>query len=270
MCAAPLPPRLAGVSDLEYEVVDVFTDRPFTGNPLAVVYGADGLSTEQLQAIANEFNLSETIFVLPATVAEATYRVRIFTPAAELPFAGHPSVGAAVTQLRRGSDAGAATLTGGQPTVGPELEPAPLLAAVSLSDKDFAGPPPRMAGCGLEFPYLSVVPDAVARAAWDPAAGRLAGISYVSVFAWDAADQTAHTRVFAPAVGVAEDPATGSAALGFGVWLVAAGLLPGDGMSAYTIHQGLELHRPSTLDCTVTGHVVPIATGRIAVPPFVG
>src|SRR6266508_121665 len=197
MCAAPLPPRLAGVSDLEYEVVDVFTDRPFTGNPLAVVYGADGLSTEQLQAIANEFNLSETIFVLPATVAEATYRVRIFTPAAELPFSGHPSVGAAVTQLRRGAvTAGMVVQECGAGLM--------LLAAVSLSDKDFAGPPPRMAGCGLEFPYLSVVPDAVARAAWDPAAGRLAGISYVSVFAWDAADQTAHTRVFAPAVGVAE------------------------------------------------------------------
>src|SRR6266508_6824921 len=163
MCAAPLPPRLAGVSDLEYEVVDVFTDRPFTGNPLAVVYGADGLSTEQLQAIANEFNLSETIFVLPATVAEATYRVRIFTPAAELPFAGHPSVGAAVTQLRRGavtagmvvqecgagllriavSEAGTATLTGGEPTVGPELDPAPLLAAVGWGVRDFAGAPPR-------------------------------------------------------------------------------------------------------------------------------
>src|SRR5215813_8294132 len=87
---------------LRYEVVDVFTDRPFTGNPLAVVFGADGLATEQLQALALEFNLSETIFILPPTTAEATYRVRIFTPVEELPFAGHPSVGSAVTQLRRG------------------------------------------------------------------------------------------------------------------------------------------------------------------------
>src|SRR6266542_1455265 len=273
------------MSELEYEVVDVFTDRPFTGNPLAVVFGADGLSGEQLQAIASEFNLSETVFVLPPTAADATYRVRIFTPVAELPFAGHPSVGAAVTQLRRGavaagtvvqecgagllriavSEAGTATLTGGEPTVGPELDPAP-----------------RSAGCGLEFPFLSVVPDAVARAACDAAASRLARVSQVCVFAWSAADRTAHTRVFVPALGVPEDPATGSAALGFGVWLVASGLLPGEDVSAYSIRQGVEMHRPSTLDCTVTaeggraiaatvtGHVVPIAAGRIGVPPFVG
>jgi trans-2,3-dihydro-3-hydroxyanthranilate isomerase len=290
------------MSELEYEVVDVFTDRPFTGNPLAVVFGADGLSGEQLQSIASEFNLSETVFVLPPTAADATYRVRIFTPVAELPFAGHPSVGAAVTQLRRGcvaagtvvqecgtgllpiavSEAGTATLTGGEPTVGPELDPAPLLAAAGLDEKDFAGPPPRSAGCGLEFPFLSVVPDAVARAVCDPAASRLAGVSQVCVFAWSAADRTAHTRVFVPALGVPEDPATGSAALGFGVWLVASGLLPGEDVSAYSIRQGVEMHRPSTLDCTVTaeggraiaatvtGHVVPIAAGRIGVPPFVG
>lgn len=290
------------VSNLEYEVVDVFTDRPFTGNPLAVVFGAEGLAGEQLQAIAREFNLSETIFVLPAAAAGATYRVRIFTPVDELPFAGHPSVGSAVTQWRRGlfgagtviqecgagllpivvSEAGTATLSGGQPTVGPELDPAPLLAAVGLTDKDFASPPPRWAGCGLEYVFLSVVPDAVARAVCDPAATRLAGVSQVSVSAWSDADRTAHARVFVPVPGVPEDPATGSAALGYGVWLVASGLLPGEGMSAYSIRQGIEMHRPSTLDCTVTaeggsaiaatvtGHVVPIAAGRIAVPPFVG
>src|SRR5690242_15486407 len=87
---------------LPYEIVDVFTDRPYTGNPLAVVFDADGLATAAMQAIAMEFNLSETIFVLPPTTPDATYRVRIFTPSAELPFAGHPSVGAAVTQMRRG------------------------------------------------------------------------------------------------------------------------------------------------------------------------
>src|SRR6266545_1917240 len=279
------------MSELEYEVVDVFTDRPFTGNPLAVVFGADGLSGEQLQAIASEFNLSETVFVLPPTAADATYRVRIFTPVAELPFAGHPSVGAAVTQLRRGavaagtvvqecgagllriavSEAGTATLTGGEPTVGPELDPAPLLAAVGLGEKDFAGPPPRSAGCGLEFPFLSVVPDAVARAASDAAASRLARVSQVCVFAWSAADRTAHTRVFVPALGVPEDPATGSAALGFGVWLVASGLLPGEDVSAYSIRQGVEMHRPSTLDCTVTAEggraIAATVTGRVVPAP---
>jgi trans-2,3-dihydro-3-hydroxyanthranilate isomerase len=290
------------VSKLTYEIVDVFTERPFTGNPLAVVYGGAELSSGQLQALAREFHLSETVFVMPPTLDGATYRARIFTPERELPFAGHPSVGAAVTQLRRGefgagtvvqecgaglleitvAEEGAATLTGGPPTVTSPLDPAPLLAAVGLDEPDFAGPAPRYAGCGLEFPYLSVRADAVARAKIDPALLHAAGHTAVTVFGWDAATRTAHTRVFCPGLGVLEDPATGSSALGFGVWLVAAGLLSGDGESGYTVHQGAELHRPSTLQCavtardgaawraTVTGRVVPIAAGEIAVPPFVG
>src|SRR4030095_13306295 len=88
------------MSTVAYEIVDVFTDRPFAGNPLAVVFGADGLAGDQMQALAREFNLSETVFVLPST-SGATYRARIFTPEIELPFAGHPSVGAAVTSVRR-------------------------------------------------------------------------------------------------------------------------------------------------------------------------
>lgn len=290
------------MSTLSYEIVDVFTDRPFTGNPLAVVFGADGLARDQMQALAREFHLSETVFVLPPTpegaAGGATYRARIFTPAEELPFAGHPSVGVAVTQMRRGligpglvtQECGAgllpievyanqrATLTGGTPTVGPDLDPAPLLASVGLQPADYAGPAPRLAGCGLPFPYLSVHPDAVARAHL-PGAG---AVSDVCVFAWNADQRTSHARVFVPVQGVPEDPATGSAALGFGVWLVASGLLPPDDDSSYVVHQGAELHRPSTLECivsavdgaatrvTVTGSVVPIASGEIAIPPFVG
>jgi trans-2,3-dihydro-3-hydroxyanthranilate isomerase len=284
---------------LAYEIVDVFTDRPFAGNPLAVVFGGDGLARDQMQALAREFHLSETVFVLPPTVDGATYRVRIFTPEAELPFAGHPSVGAAVTQHRRGLipsgavfqecgvgvlpvqvyDDGRATLTGGSPSVGPELDPAPLLAAVGLTAADLAGPAARLAGCGISFPYLSVAPDAVTRSSAGPA---VPGVSNVDVFSWDPATRQAHARVFAVGVGVPEDPATGSAALGLGVWLVASGLLPGDGESHYTVRQGVELHRPSTLECTVsavdgaatsatvTGAVVAVAKGEIAVPPFIG
>jgi trans-2,3-dihydro-3-hydroxyanthranilate isomerase len=282
---------------LPYEIVDVFTDRPFTGNPLAVVFQGESLATEQMQALAREFHLSETVFVLPPTQPGATYRVRIFTPVEELPFAGHPSVGAAVTLARRGvagpgdlvQECGAGLLpivvsgstgrlTGGTPTVGPELDPAPLLATAGLTGADFAGPAPREAGCGLSFPYLSVVPDAVARAVCDPTTG----VPIVTVFAWDPDTRVAQTRVFGPGLGVPEDPATGSAALGFGVWLVASGLLPGDGESGYTVRQGAEIHRPSVLECavtsaggvavsaTVTGHVVPVAHGEVAIPPFVG
>ncbi|ATO15174.1 phenazine biosynthesis protein PhzF [Micromonospora sp. WMMA2032] len=289
------------MSTLSYEIVDVFTDRPFAGNPLAVVFGAESLATEQMQALAQEFNLSETVFVLAPTQVGATYRARIFTPVDELPFAGHPSVGAAVTASRRGvfgvgrvtQECGAgvlpievtatgATLTGGTPTLGPELDPEPLLEIVGLTAADHAGPPPRVAGCGLEFPYLPVRSDAVARARLDAAAAERYGVEHVSLFSWDADAQTAHARVFVPGLGVPEDPATGSAALGLGVWLVASGLLPGEGRSAYAVRQGVEINRPSSLACTVTaaggtavgatvsGQVVPVARGEIAVPPFVG
>jgi trans-2,3-dihydro-3-hydroxyanthranilate isomerase len=296
---------------LAYEIVDVFTDRPFTGNPLAVVFDADELSGDQMQALAREFNLSETVFVLPCTDSGAagggTYRARIFTPDAELPFAGHPSVGAAVTVARRGlfgaSDTGGgvvvqecgagllpiglldgahAQLTGGTPAVSDPIDPGPLLDSVGLGTADLAGHDARTAGCGLEFAYLSVRADAVGRAAVHADAARRHGVRDVSVFHWDSDSSTAHTRVFVPGLGVPEDPATGSAALGFGVWLVANGLTPADGDFHYTVHQGAELHRPSTLTCTVsaqhavavratvTGGVVPIARGEIVVPPFVG
>ena len=153
---------------LEYEVVDVFAPRAFAGNPLAVVYDADDLTTEQCQVLANEFHLSETSFLSTPTEPGADYRVRIFTPFAELPFAGHPSVGAAYSLVRTGrlaagtlrqecgvgvldvlvDDAGA-TLTGGTPSLGEPHGSAALAAAVGLRPQDLAGVPAHMAGCGL-------------------------------------------------------------------------------------------------------------------------
>ncbi|MEV4631409.1 PhzF family phenazine biosynthesis protein [Micromonospora sp. NPDC049523] len=289
------------MSTLAYEIVDVFTDRPFAGNPLAVVFDAQSLATEQMQIIAREFNLSETVFVLPSTASTATYRARIFTPERELPFAGHPSIGASVTARRRGwfgagqvvQECGAgllpievagdrATVTGAGPTLGPELDVEPLLAMVGLTSTDFVGPAPRVAGCGLEFPYLSVRAQALGRVVLNAPAAVRAGVEHLSVFAWHPEERTAYARVFAPGVGVPEDPGTGSAALGLGVWLVTSGLLPGEGISSYTVRQGAEIERPCLLECTVTaadgvalgatvaGQVVPIATGQITVPPFVG
>lgn len=285
---------------LRYEIVDVFTDHPYAGNPLAVVLGAERLDGGQMQSIAREFQLSETTFVLPPDEG-ADYRIRIFTPGKELPFAGHPSVGTAVTLARLGAirdgdlvqQCGAgmlpvtvsgsrATLTGGTPRLGEPLDPVPLLAAVGLGPDDHVGPAPRVAGCGISFYHLSVTPDAVARAEPDATALRVLGQEGVVVCSWDAARRVSHARVFCDAVGVTEDPATGSAALGFGVWLAASGLVPGDGTTAYTVKQGAEIQRPSTLECTVTtqdgavlrttvaGGVAPVASGELAVPPFVG
>jgi trans-2,3-dihydro-3-hydroxyanthranilate isomerase len=290
------------MSTVAYEIVDVFTDRPFAGNPLAVVFGAEALAGDQMQTLAREFNLSETVFVLPSG-AGATYRARIFTPESELPFAGHPSVGAAVTSVRRGLASpgqvvqecgagllpisvgdGTATLTGGTPTLRPSLDVSSLIDLVGLSADDFAGGSavPATAGCGLEFVFLPVSRDALARAWADSGRAAKLDVPMISVFAWDADARTAYARVFCPGVAVPEDPATGSAALGLGVWLVANGWLPGDETSSYTVHQGVEMHRPSLLECTVTavegsatvatvsGHVVPVARGEISVPPFIG
>lgn len=294
------------MTTLRYQVVDVFTDRPYTGNPLAVVLDAGGLGADRMRAVAREFNLSETTFVLPPT-SGGSYRVRIFTPAAELPFAGHPSVGTAATLVRLGrlpagdliqecragnlpitATATQALLTGGAPHTGPELDLDPLLTAAGLKPTDLARPAdlggpagsisvqPRLTGCGIDSAHLLVRPDAVARATVDVAALRALGHT-LSVSAWDPATRVSHARVFAPDLGVPEDPATGSAALAHGVFLVAAGLLPADGESSYTVHQGIEMGRPSTLDCvvtatggraskaTVTGGVVPVAAGEITV-----
>ena len=153
---------------LPYHVVDVFTDRPYAGNPLAVVLGADDLPTAALQAVAREFNLSETAF--PMDSDRADYRVRIFNPGTELPFAGHPSIGTAWLLARLGRirtgpvvqecgagllpvtvTAAGATLTGGPATVGPPLDPAPLLAATGLERGSLSGAAPaRAAGAGRE------------------------------------------------------------------------------------------------------------------------
>ncbi|HUR13006.1 MAG TPA: PhzF family phenazine biosynthesis protein [Mycobacteriales bacterium] len=285
---------------LAFEVVDVFTDTAFAGNPLAVVLGAEQLQTSQLQALAREFNLSETAFPMPAPDGDdvvaptATYGLRIFTPTTELPFAGHPSVGSASVLHRLGRIAigpnvqacgagllpvevseDSVTLTGGAPTVGPPVEAAPVLTALGLQDADLVGPAIRWAGAGIEFAHVLVRPEALDAVRPDTAAVAALGGSGVSLSSWDG--ETARTRVFPGGVGIFEDPATGSAALGFGVFLAASDLL-GDGTHQYVVRQGVEMGRPSTLRCSVevsggvatttrvSGSSVPIARGEIRVP----
>jgi trans-2,3-dihydro-3-hydroxyanthranilate isomerase len=288
---------------LRFDVVDVFTDRPFAGNPLAVVHGADGLDTAQLAAIAAEFNLSETVFPLrPSAPVEASYRARIFTPEAELPFAGHPSVGVAWVLARDGVigngeaiqecgagllpvwvDAAGARVDAGRPHVGGKLDGVALAEAVGLTAADVdpvaaAG----VCGAGLDFPIVVVRADAVAKAVVpEPTALNRAteNRGTVYVVALDLASGRVHARMFGPGVGVAEDPATGSAAVALAVFLVNRGLLPPDGEAAFSVSQGEELGRPSLLDVTVTaragaavraavgGRVVAVSSGEMLVPP---
>jgi trans-2,3-dihydro-3-hydroxyanthranilate isomerase len=252
---------------LAYRIVDVFTDQAFAGNPLAVVLEGDDLTTAQMQTIAREFNLSETAFPVVAASSDANYRLRIFTPASELPFAGHPSIGSAWVMRSIGRvsdgpivqecgagllpllvDGDTVTLTGGPPYLGEPLDAAPVLAAVGLEAADLVGEPVRWAGMGISFGYLHVHPDAVAKATAQMSLlrGLSAGVG-VSVFSY--ADGVAHTRVFAG--DIEEDPATGSAALGLGVWLAANGHVEADGESSYVVDQGLEMGRPSRLACVV-------------------
>ncbi len=277
-------------SGLEYDVVDVFTDRAFAGNPLAVVYGAGLLSTTQLLAIAREFNLSETTFPVSRTAADleagADYRLRIFTPGGEIPFAGHPTLGTAWSLRQRGSLApGDRTQACGAGLIGVRLPEDPLAPvelcavprdlatelsgdavqavaeSVGLRRADVIGPA-YAAGCGLSFVHLRVAPAAVARArpgvvpVSDLPLGDLAlrdPLEGINVFAvQEAPAATAmvlpvNARVFVPGLSVPEDPATGSAAVGLGIVLCALGLASPDGETRYRITQGVDMGRPSVL-----------------------
>jgi trans-2,3-dihydro-3-hydroxyanthranilate isomerase len=172
-------------------------------------------------------------------------------------------------------DGDTVTLTGGAPHHGEPVEPGPLLAAVGLTESDLVGDPARLAGVGIDFGFLHVHQQALAKVELDLSAlNRLDRVTGVSVFSY--ADGAASARVFAADVG--EDPATGSAALGLGVWLAAAGRIAGDGETSYVVTQGVEMGRPSHLACVVrceggavvetrvTGTVVPIADGTIRRP----
>ncbi|MEK6438092.1 PhzF family phenazine biosynthesis protein [Pseudonocardia sp. T1-2H] len=287
--------------NLRFDVVDVFTDRAYAGNPLAVVHGADSLTPEQMQAVAAEFALSETAFALQPTEPGADYRLRIFTPARELPFAGHPSVGAAWVLardgvIRRGDvvqecgagllpvhvDEAGAQVTGGSPEVGEDLDAALLATAVGLNPDDVDGAAaPGVAAAGIPFAFLPVHDDAVARLEPDPEAlsAQTDGLVGLAVYSLSADATRVRLRMFAPDVGVAEDPATGSAAVALAVHLVDRGLLEPDGESAFTVSQGVEIGRPSTLHVTVRaaggravgtavrGGVVAVSRGELVALP---
>jgi len=296
---------------LRYDIVDVFTDRPFAGNQLAVVHGADDLSTEQCQRLAQEFGFSETAFPGSEVRDGREYQTRIFTPETEIPFAGHPTLGTAwvLRSLGRLTEQECVQQCGAG-AVGVRFEenrveltavprdlagPLPkdlvrdLLRMVGLSRSDVSGEA-WVAGCGLSFVHIPVNEEAVVRAVPARAfsasvAERLAAagpvedlLDALNVYAvsGDAPRLAVHARVFVPGAGVAEDPATGSAAAGLGMALVASGLLPEGGR--YDIVQGIEMGRPSSLAgrveatggtpvrCHVAGQVQPVATGEIAVP----
>lgn len=269
---------------LQFETVDVFTSEQFSGNPLAVVLNAEGLSSAQMQAIAGEFNLSETTFVLPPQDPAHTAQVRIFTPNGELPFAGHPNVGTAFVLARIGQsygrsiagdrvvfeekaglvpiqlikDGGAVTgarLTSPQTlSVTDEIAPDVIAAACSLSEGDIeiANHRPCIASCGTGF-IIAEVKSRTALAAASPRADlfgdHIAGYptSKVLLYVQTAEDTIdIRARMFAPLNKVPEDPATGSANVAL-IGLLAKLRPEADLTLSKTILQGFEMGRPSLL-----------------------
>jgi len=271
--------------NLHYTTLDVFTDRPFGGNPLAVLCDQPLLSTERMQTVAREFNLSETVFIVPPRDSRALRRLRIFTPERELPFAGHPTIGAVQTLVetgiaqigpeggdfalelevglvpikvtRRGEALPFLQLTAAR--VPEKLGTAPSAAALaqilSLDERDIltAHDSAQTWSCGVPFLFVPVRDREALRrsrpntASWSSVL-KDAGSFQTFVFCRDPElpGSQLRARMYAPEFGIMEDPATGSAAAAFGGYL-AAREGASDGAHRWIVEQGFEMGRPSIL-----------------------
>src|SRR5829696_7682054 len=268
---------------LHYHLVDVFTDRAFGGNPLAVVTNGRGVDDETMQSVAKEFNLSETTFVLPPDDPRHDWRVRIFTPSSELPMAGHPTVGTAFVLARehlipRGGretniifeegvgpvpvrvefengEPSFAEMSQPLPTFGPRLSDAGAVAAMlSLGAEDVDDRLPlEVVSCGVPFLFVPLRSLGAARRA-RPRADLIERASdehgvppevFVFTREVEGAGSTVHSRMFAPGMGITEDPATGAASGPLGCYLVRYGLVACDPAADIVSEQGIEMGRPS-------------------------
>jgi trans-2,3-dihydro-3-hydroxyanthranilate isomerase len=269
---------------LHYHLVDVFTNRLFGGNPLAVFTEGHEVPPELMQTLAKELNLSETTFVLPPKDAANDFHVRIFTPGKELPMAGHPTVGTAfvlaherlfewsgeyakirfeegvgvipVSLQFTGDTPGMITMTQPLPAFGPEIQAEEAIAQMlSLDPSDIdRGLPVEVVSCGVPFLFIPLRSLEAARRiqvradAVSPILDPL-GMHEVFVFTREVKHEgsTVHSRMFAPGSGITEDPATGGASGPLGCYLVRHGIVPieGDGTAKIVSEQGIEMGRPS-------------------------
>lgn len=294
--------------NLSFATVDVFTDRPFGGNPLAVVPDARGMTHAQMQALAAEFNLSETAFVLPPQNPAHTAQVRIFTPRAELPFAGHPNIGTAfvlattdgadvarlagdtisfeeqaglvaVTLMREGATVTGARLAAPQGlAIGETICRKTVAAACSLApeDIDTRVHEPCIASCGVPLVFAAVVSRAALAAATprnDVFAKDIAVLRAVGIHLYvPTPPANIEARMFAPHYGVAEDPATGAANVALAALLAAVDPRP-DVRLERRISQGVDMGRPSLLLASADkrgGAVVAAYVGGRCVPVMRG
>jgi trans-2,3-dihydro-3-hydroxyanthranilate isomerase len=283
-----------------FVTLDVFTERRFAGNPLAVVLDAEGLEATAMQSIAREFNHPETVFVLPPADPAHRARLRIFTPARELPFAGHPTIGTAVLLSRidggtaareivveegigpvrcltepTGDGRGRARFTLPQlPTpAGAAPDDPALAAALGLAPDEigFGGFRASRWSAGLPVTFVPIAGlAAIGRCRPDPSKlPATVGDNPVYVFCDETVEpgHAFHARMFAPRLGVPEDPATGAAAAAFAGVLAARGGLA-DGEHAFRIEQGYEMGRPSLIGLTLVlagGKLVSASVGGNAV-----
>ena len=274
-----------------FHTLDVFTDTPLAGNPLAVVHDCEGLDAGRMQAIAREFSLSETVFVLEPRDPVNSARIRIFTPAVELPFAGHPTVGTAVllAELRapeivarqdlavvleeeiglvhctarraKGRSRASFVLPRLPEAAGPAADAATLAAALSLDGAElgFDRHAPVLMSAGVPYTMVPVASAAAVDRASPDAARWPSGLR-ADVYARDRAGF--HARMFAPSLGMSEDPATGSA-----VAALAGSIMrfdaPADGAHTITIRQGVAMGRPSTIVLGLEGEGGALASASI-------
>jgi trans-2,3-dihydro-3-hydroxyanthranilate isomerase len=268
-----------------YRVVDVFTQSPLEGNPLAVFLDAADLDATTMQRIALELNLAETAFVLPSRRADCVARLRIFTPRKEMEFAGHPTIGSAYL-LSKGRDFCVEENVGVVPIFvdgsmlwlrtppiadGPTLERATAAALLTLAPGDLLDPAPQVLSAGNPTLLIAVKdPATVDRAALDTATWATARRIYpdpLCVFVFAPTPTGAYSRMFAPEHGVAEDPATGSSTGPLALYMKRNGMAPGP---RYVSEQGTKMGRRSLLhvrlsgnDIDVGGYVTPIIDAEL-------
>jgi trans-2,3-dihydro-3-hydroxyanthranilate isomerase len=272
-----------------YLLLDVFTDHLFGGNQLAVFLDGRGLTTETMQAVAREMNFSETTFILPAERSDTDVRMRIFTPGSEMPIAGHPTIGSTFALARTGviapaserfvfglgvgpvpvaltwrhSELSFAWMTQPQPTFfDPIPDRAGAAAALGLPEAAVTGTnlPVQVVSCGVQFVYVPLrTRHDVDSASFNPSAYAAlmarapAAVNGVFCFSPEpgADGATVYSRMFAPDIGVAEDPATGIASGPLGCYLVRHQVVTSDQAGAMVSLQGAKMGRPSFIHIAI-------------------
>lgn len=293
--------------------IDVFTREPLAGNALAVFPDATGLDAKSMQALAREMNLSETTFVTPSTAA--TRRVRFFTPTAEIPLAGHPTIGTwwalaelgalelkpdGVTRVTQETGAGVlpvdihskngnvtrVVMTQAEPQFGDPVSPGARLAKALGGGAGLLLKQPVPQVVSTALPQLMVPIKSLAKLKALPSGGAGMGLAtLLRELGTDCAmcytleterpEATVHCRMFAPGLGVPEDPATGSAAGALGCYLVwHAQVRPHDGVARITVEQGIEINRPSMIHVEIAvgngGEITAVRVGGEAVTVITG